>query len=94
VKNNASALFFTLSDMPLARAAPRRNTRRRFLRWDQLSFGPSRDTKLWSEKSCIDKIFHSSNPISVTLFCQEAAVPAGPEAGFELLSTSYRGHGK
>jgi len=53
-----------------------------------------RGKNIRSEKSCIDKIFHSSNPISVTLFCQEAAVPAGPEAGFELLSTSYRGHGK
>ena len=47
------------SDMPLARAAPRRNTRRRFLRWDQLSFGPFRGTKLWSEKYCISNIFHS-----------------------------------
>ena len=46
--------------MPLARAAPRRNTRRRFLRWDQLSFGPFRGTKLWSEKYCISNIFHSS----------------------------------
>lgn len=47
------------SDMPLARAAPRRKTRRRFLRWDQWSFGPSRGTKLWSEKYCIGNIFHS-----------------------------------
>ena len=49
-ENPVSTGFFTLSDMPLARAAPRRKTRRRFLRWDQRSFGPSRGTKLWEWK--------------------------------------------
>ena len=48
-----------LSNMPPDRAAPGEKARSGFLRWDQRSFGPSRGTKLWSEKNAIERFFHS-----------------------------------
>ena len=61
VKNNASALFFTLSGH-----AARKSGTRGEIREGVFSDGitgclqPPRGTNIRSEKSCIDKIFHSS----------------------------------
>ena len=51
-------IFSLFRNMPLVRETPRRNTRRRFLRWDQRSFGPSRGTKLRERKILYRQLFY------------------------------------